>query len=419
MSVKFNKYLSIKSILSFSGLNYLQAGFSFLVTFVLARELGRLHYGYIAHGLVFANTVAVFIQFGFEKTLVRELVQLPNTKRTLIAASAIKFFLGLFTILSLFIWLNFVSSFDDLQIIIITLFILSGFIWGMSPKAWFDYKGKIHLNAVIALLDRLLYGGISLFLIFNIESIDAIVGVAIVYLCSRLFSSFLEWRYVAKSSPFSFNDLLDDIKGLIKENSWVWLAAIGNLMMTQLNQLMLEDKIGTGELAVYSFAFQIVMLVRLIQRQILRLSTPSIADAIINDSKSEIQKKIFKYCLLVVVITAVVGIPVYIGAPYFIEHFVGEDFLPSIPVLRVLLIWIALFGVAVIINQFLLSYRLNKVFFITTVTFGLLSIVLANIFIDKYQAVGAALSLLIAHLGSILVQSFFVFQKIRKHEKVT
>ena len=62
--MEFSKYLSPKYILTFSIANYLQSGISFLVTLLLARELGKEDFGYFSYGMVFANTLFIIMQFG-------------------------------------------------------------------------------------------------------------------------------------------------------------------------------------------------------------------------------------------------------------------------------------------------------------------------------------------------------------------
>ena len=85
--MEYSQYLSVKHILTFSGLNYLQSLLSFITSILLAKELGSYEYGYFAYGLIFTNTISVIIQFGLDKTLVRDLVQQDDAAQILFAAS--------------------------------------------------------------------------------------------------------------------------------------------------------------------------------------------------------------------------------------------------------------------------------------------------------------------------------------------
>jgi len=205
------------------------------------------------------------------------------------------------------------------------------------------------------------------------------------------------------------------IKKLIWDNIWLWFANIGNLLMTQANQLILNNKFGPKELANYGLAFQVITIIRLLQTQLLRLTAPSIADVTQEGGNaSEILQYLYKYCALTLALTLALVIPVYFLTPYFIHQFIGKDFSTAIPVLYILYIWSVFYGAALINSQFLIGLRLQRLSFFSTCFFGLLSLVLAQVFVEKYKAMGAALSLVISHLSSVLFQFFIVYIRVKK-----
>jgi O-antigen/teichoic acid export membrane protein len=416
MNNNYSKYLSIKSVTAFSAMNYLQAGMSFLVSLLLARELGKEQYGLYAYAIVFANTFSILIQFGMEKTLVRDIIQLNRPAQLIISATVLKGIVSAVLIIPVLIWVWFVGGFSEPKNVVVTLAVLSGMLLGLSPKAWFDASGKIHLNAAMVLIERVFFLFCSISVIYLFKEINNVIVIVVSLLfVGRIIFISLEWGYVLRNIELDFKTLWQDINYLVYENNWVWLAVIGNLLMTQANQIILEGYEGVGELGLYGFAFQLIMLVRLLQSQVLRLTTPSIADVTSSKSKNELMYFLVKYCFLSLGLTLTLVIPLYFVAPIFISTFIGVEFLGSIPVLNILLVWTTLYAVALINNQFLLSFRLQKEFFYIAVSFGLLSLILAYILIPKYLALGAALSLLIAHSGSILVQFILVFKRINQH----
>ena len=412
----FNKYLSVKYILSFSILNYLQSGISLIVSVLLARELGREEYGYFAYGMVYANTLFIIMQFGTDKTLVRDLVQLEKPNIIISSAAWLWFVLGLIMNVVIGIWAFFFSSLSDKAALIVLICSGLGFIRGMSPMPWFDFKGKANYHSLILLIDRVLFISATLAIIYFYNNEQAIITISFAQLLTRILTILLEWQFVASTAKLVIRPVYDAIKRIAKDNVWVWLGAMGNLLMTQVNQLMIDGKFGVKELALYGFAFQVIMVIRLLQQQILRLITPAIAviTSNIQTKAKHAQKKLFQFCGLNIVLSTCIILPAYFIMPYLIEHYINKDFLGALPVLNVLYRWILLFGVAIIINQFLIGLRLQKFFFISTTVFGLLSLVLAEIFIGKYGSMGAAVSLLIAHTCSVLFQLFVVLRKIKK-----
>lgn len=414
--MEFSQYLSFRSIIAFSGLNYLQSALSFFTSLLLAKELGSYEYGYFTYGLIFANTISVIIQFGLDKTLVRDLVQQSDAEKILYAASFLKLVLSIVSVLGIAIWAIFFSSMDASKMYIVVLCTISGCLLGLSPKAWFDIKGKIQAHAYIMLLDRVIFFFGSMFFLYYLRNEFIIINVCVCMLLGRLVMSVMEWKYIRTSAgSMAFERLGRFIKQVFSNNLWVWLAAIGNLMMTHFNQILVDVHMGAEQLGLYGFAFQLITLVKILQNQILRLSTPSISEVVDKEGAKAIMKSFVKNISLSFSLTLLVLLPAFLLAPWFVRNFVGEDFLDTIPIFNVLCIWILLFGVALIANQFLLSFHLQKAYFYITIAFGLLSIYLAYVWIGLFGAVGAALSLLVAHLGSIVVQILLVIRQINKN----
>lgn len=412
--LSFSRYLNVKHIFTFSGLNYLQAGISFIASIYLARSLGADVYGHFALGLVFANTLLVLMQFGTDKTLVRDLVQLENPERTLSGTAILWFFLSIIGILGIGIWTFFVSDLSRVAAWVLMLCTLSGAAQGLTVEAWFDFKGKMSLHAVFAVIGRLIFLiGIAIILFF-IQNQYAILWAAFLLLLSRIITLFLEWRFVLSSANLVLKEAVPRLKNIVRTNSWVWFAAIGNLLMTQANQIILKDLAGLKQLAYYSVAFQIIMLVRMLQRQIVRLVAPSIAQITNPNFKGDIMDKFFRFCGMSFLASTAILLPLYFLTPFIVRRLLGEEFSPAIPVMNVLYVWVSIYGIALINNQFLIGFRKEKFFLKITLIFGVLSLILAYFFIKQFESLGGALSLLIAHSCSIIFQFVVVIKEIKK-----
>jgi len=414
----FSKYLRLKYILTFSSLNYLQAGISFLVSIFLARELGKEDFGYFSYGMIFANTISTLMQFGTDQTLVRDLVQLNKPSLVISSAAWIWFGMGSLIVAGVTCWAFFFSGLGYSTSLIVVLCSFLGFTRGMTPAPWFDFKGKANYQSLIILADRLFFLVSAVIIIFYIRNEKVIINVALAQLVCRIATLLAEWLYVVKTATLIKAPVYSFIKKLMKSNSWVWFAAIGNLLASQVNQLILDHKFGKEELALYGFAFQVMMVIRLLQLQVLRLLTPSIAAITKSQAANpvKIKKALFKFCLTTLLLSLCIILPAYFIAPYLIGNFINKDFLAALPVLNIFYLWAMVFGVAIIINQFLIGFQLQRFYFICTTTFGLISLLLAWIFIDKYKAPGAALSVLVTHICSVVFQLFIVLRHIKKQQ---
>lgn len=415
MRKSYKNYLKPSSILKFSSLNYLQSFLSFGASILLARTIGKELYGNYALGLIFFNILSTINQFGSEKTLVRDLVQNDEPKSVLKAATYINLAVSVLTLSGVGIWLFFQNMASE-NTAIVALFAIAGTCLGLSPIAWFDYQGRIHRQALLFALEKLLFFSAVCFILFVGKSGDLALQAAAAFFLCRLTIAVPEWLFVFRNFSGTSKKTNFYIKKLLFNNFWIWLAVIGNLLMTQANQLILRSASDTSQLASYAIAFQLIMLVRLLQRQLMRLMAPSIAELTntVLENAKYVRKKMHRYYSLAAAVTIVLILPLFVLAPFLITTVAGNQYTDSIPIFQVLLVWISLFGVGLINNQFLIGFGLNRSYLLVTMTFGLLSLGLAFILIPKFGGVGAAMSLLLSHFGSIITQIAVVERFIQK-----
>ncbi len=415
--MKFKKYLSFKYIATLSGLNYTQAAMSFFASMLMAKMLGSDLFGYYTYGIVFHTMLFIIVQFGMDKTLVRDLVQEKEAEKILISATVLKLGFSLLAILLITSWALFWVGMEWKKLLIVLICTLAGSLYGVSPKAWFDYTGQVRKHALYMFLDKLIFFVGALLILFFARTDQIIVHICLVLLLGRLTLVGLEWRYVFQTTRQRFDAALKPIiKSLLFRNSWVWLAAIGNLMMTNMNQFLLESKLGTTQLGQYGLALQLISLILLVQSQVLRLSAPSIAEVTKASDGRRIRRSLRNHSLLTFGLSLAVLVPVYLLTPLFIRYFLGHSFDQAIPIFKVFCLWGLVYGQALICNQYLLSLHLQRYYFYIALSFGILSIFLAYLFIGWFGAVGAVFSLLTAHSGSVLVQLILVLYQIKKND---
>lgn len=398
-----------KRFIIFSAINYGQSAISFGSSLLLARHMEVSDYGVITLGIALSNIVFVLMQFGTDKTLVRDLVQQKEIRAELLVQSIFTWFLlGLLCVAGSYLY-----SIGDGYGMILLLLIFSGFIRGLSPIAWYDVTKRMNLQSVFVLIDRSLYISAILAMIFVDQVL--LLNIALALVLSRVVSFLLEWGFLFRKygrelrSVISAKNFIPS-KSFFSSNVLVWGAGIGNLMMTQFNQVLLESRSSLKEMAYYGIAFQIVIFVKLFQKQILRYLAPQLASRILNRVAI---KKMNGELLRVLLYSSLITIPLFIFSPYIISNLLGERYIPAQSTLNVLLIWITLYGVGLIINQYLLNLRKEKSFIYVTLIYGLMSLVIGYFLIGIYGALGAALTLLIAHFLSIITQYILVSSNMK------
>jgi len=206
------------------------------------------------------------------------------------------------------------------------------------------------------------------------------------------------------------------VRRYLRGGALFWVAALGNLLMSQFNQVILGDQLRGEALGFYNLAFQIVILIRLLQTQLVRIMAPRIAalTSPTRDDDAAALSALARLTGLSLALTLpLVGV-VHVVAPWVVRTLVGPEYLPSIPILDILLVWVALYGPAVVVNQFLVGLKMSQAYVLTSVSMGVLALVLSVAWIPTWGGVGAALALLSAHGLSIVGQTILVVHRLAR-----
>ena len=182
-------------------MNYLQAGISFLVAILLARYLGPDLYGRYTFGIVFNTSLFILIQYGLDKTLVRDLVQKQDPGTYLLSASLIKLVLMGIGLVIVVTWGVLTIDRNADKVAIALLFGLGGCLFGLSPRAWFDYIGKIQLHAWLLLSERVLFLIGVTYLLFVAQPESMVIWTGVILVGVRGLLATFEWSFVFRRLP--------------------------------------------------------------------------------------------------------------------------------------------------------------------------------------------------------------------------
>ncbi len=394
-----------------SALNYGQAVVGFFISFYLARQLGPAGFGLYSYGIVVGIIVYTLVNFGAERTLVRDLVQLEDKSQTLVASIALRSFLGLtvlfILIISLPLWVE-----GNSKKSIVAICALASTFWAVSPAAWFDAQYRMHYHALITFFERLIYALLIYFLVTTSGARGA-VSVSLLLLFTRAGSMLFQTYCVREHLHVDLRTLKPTAAWLFSSNFLIVLAAISNLFISHWNQLVLEDKLSSEHLGYYALAFQMIAVVTLLQGQILRIFFPKIATLTARHADPRrAGRAMLGYMTISSGLSFAVVLPLYFSAPLLLKHYFPPSYSASLAPLRLLCLWAVFNGGARIINAFLINLRLEREFFWSSLLGGLIAVGLGMLLIPKFGESGVALALLISHPVSVSAQAIFVAREI-------
>ena len=398
--------------------NYLQAGIGFAMSLWLANRLGGEGFGTVSYCIVLGGICAAIAGFASEKTLVRDLVQ-SNQRNAVFTASIVQrcavALLMIAASLALAWWTVEQDVYRAAAIVL-------GAVWGallaLMPTAWLDVRQQMGVSAAVMLGERLLFAFLAVMTLVLCSDFWLPVVVILCMVTARLLAFPVHWLLAARSFRPTTRNLTANIRNLTRENILVLGGALSALMLTHVNQIVLGHQSGAAHLGYYAIAFQFVSLVTLVQAQVLRLVTPRIAE-LTHYVTGATRRAMIVYCLRSFLLTLLLVLPLMLLTPWLLATCFRAEYQAAAVPLRVLCVWVILYGPALIVNQFLLCLHLNRAYLLLTMISGTLALLLGQLFIPRFGATGVALALLCSHVVSMTAQALLVFGVIRRRMRDT
>ena len=397
--------------------NFIMAGIGFLTTVKIANTLGKGTFGLLAYGLAISAYGAVFVRFGQDRTLVRDLIHHPDQFGLIVSASYLLrwFFLGI-VIVVLFVWKLFAGYSSDLTWSLLIV-IIANTMMSMDLQPVYDSWHKMSRHAIYNLIQRSLYFLIIWGTIIISPQSLTIFRIGVASLISVVLYLVLQHRWAMKQIDISSDTvpLFGMIIKMARGNFTLLLAAIGCLSFGNLNQLVLKHYCGTAELGSYAAAWQIACIAILLLNQISRIGNPATA-RITKHGTQKNAKILFLLKYSLIMFFAVLPITILLVAfPEFILTSIFKpEYAAAASVLRIFGIYLLVVSLGVVAAQYVISSGMQWLYFSSVIIGTILSIILCLILIPRFGGIGAAISLLAAHGISMAIYWVIMMRHIKR-----
>jgi len=396
--------------------NYLQAGVSFFVSMWLAKKLGEEGYGIVGYGFTLAAICHALVDFGGERTLVRDLTHTEDANKTMTASVVMRLFIATIVGLVGALWIFFGSTARG-HILPLTLFSFSGIMFGLSPKGWYDFKYRMSAHAGILLVEKVLYSVFTVVLVLSLAGPSGVLIVAVCLFGTRLVSLMAQWWQTLKTFSPTTQNLSSDLSWILSQNVFVAAAMLGNLMAPHVNGLLLGYQKGEAAMAHFFLAVQVLAMVQIVQQAAARMLVPRIAEVTSPGTPNAIiRSRFIRFSLYSLTITLLLVIPLILSAGWLIGLFLPEGFQASVLPLRLLLLSSLAHSIGLIVNHFLICLRCNAHYFATSIGKGGIAILLGWLLIPGYGAFGVALTILICATLTMTVQCGLAWKAISQRD---
>jgi len=381
-------------------INLTAAGLGFITKVKIANTLGKANFGLFAYAFAIAAYGGVIIRFGLDRTLVRDIIHFPKRQGQLVASSLLlRGFLFLVVTLALLIWKFFSPAVSDLTWGVV-LVVFGQSMLGLELKAVYDSWGRMSRHAVYNLIQRCLYFAAVWLMIILAPKSFSVFWLGIFTIAAVSFYMVLQCNWAFKKIDFSGikKSIFNNTLVLAKGNLVIWFSCLGCLSFGVVNQIILKFFGGKELLGSYAAAWLIVAITMLFLNQVARIGNPAMARI----TKPGIKKRdrirfVTKYSAVMFLVVFPVCLAAIICPGKILRLIYKPEYASADGALRIMGVYMMVFSLGLVASQYVVSARMEKVYFAIVIVGGILSIALCFALIPVMGETGAALALLIAH----------------------
>jgi O-antigen/teichoic acid export membrane protein len=372
----------------------------------VARYLGPERFGLLSYAGSFAGLFTALATLGLDGIMVRELVKTPERRDELLGTA---FWLKAGGAILMWIGIAAATPFthNDTQTNILIAIIAFAVIFQAFNVIDFNYQAEVKskyvvyiqvIQLVVSSITKLVFVWISAPLVwfawvFLLDAVVLALGLVAIYLKNNGKVWYWQWRWQAAK------ELLRD--------SWPLILSSGAIMIqARIDQVMLNEMIGSAEVGQYSVAMRMIEAFGFIPMVIYSSLAPSITNA---KKTSEIfyRQRLTQLYRLMFLLFLAVAIPIYLTAKPIVIFLFGEAYAKAGWLLQLFAIRLYFANLGVARSLFITNNNLFKYSFVVSVIGAISNITFNYSLIPNYGASGAIIATIISFTLTIFVLDAF------------
>jgi len=379
----------------------------------VARYLGPDRYGLLSYAAAFVTMFSAVATLGLDSIVVRDIVREPERKAEILGTSFILKLCGGFLAFAMtIILILLIRPTDNLTQWLVAVIALGMIFQAFdSIDLWFQAQVQCRYTVYAKSAAFILISAVKVVLILvqaplvafawtgAMESAVGAIGLTLAYRASggiiATWGKSLELgrRFLHDGWPLIFSGVLIAI-------------------YMRIDQVMLGEMVGSGEVGVYSVAVGLAEVWYFIPMAVVTSVFPSIVTAR-QQSDELFFRRLQQIYNLMALLAYMVAVPVTFLAGPIVQVLFGTAYAKAGPMLA-LLVWAGLFtNLGVARNSFLTAMNWTKINFVTVFLGCLMNVVLNLVLIPHYGGMGAAIATCISYWFSVH-GSCYLFAPLRR-----
>ena len=312
-------------------LRILNRGLGFVRTIILARLLAPEDFGLFGIAMLAIATLETFSQTGFQAALIQKK---ENVEPYLDTAWTVSIIRGAALFLILFLSAPLISKFfnSPQATLVIRIIGISVLLSGLRNIGVVFFQKELEFNKQFSygfsttVVDLI----VSVSLAFVLRNVWALIWGGIAANLTGLFMSYVLHEYRPK-----FTISKTKTKDLFEFGKWIFGSSSLVFLVTQGDDIFVGKMLGVTALGFYQIAYTLSNLPATEFTHVLsQVAYPAYSK--IQDNAPKLREVYLKVFQLTLFISIPVAAAIFLLAPEFITIFLGEKWLPTVPLIRVL-----------------------------------------------------------------------------------
>ena len=381
----------------------------FFLIFILARLLTLSDFGILTYSLVFANLLALIIEYGYELKLSKDTAKNLNDIGILTwRAVKVKLSLLIFVSIVLFI-LGIFAYPDPTTYKIMFIFTVSSVFNSFAKHFLIPYRSidRFDVEAKYVFINNILLFGVVALVAYFSRNITAI---ALGFLCVKIiYSTLTVRRFIADFGlDFGTLNLLAELKQTFPYAVHIAVGA----MYLNIDTIILKEFVSNSEIGIYQAGMR-AMAAATIGLGILNSVLIPRLSSLVDGSKNQLIELSTKFNLFTLILGVSTAVIVNIFSNELIYLVYGEKFstLSNYVIYFSIIIFLRYFGV---VYGALLTISDKQKIRTYGVLFTLLFIILVDLYvIPTYRLYGALFTLIAAHIILTIIYFYFAYKEYK------
>ncbi len=397
------------------GCKIIQSLLNLIVGMLSARYLGPANYGLINYA---ASIVGVFIpimQLGMRSTLVQEYISRPDEEGSVMGSALVMSLVSsLACMVSIALFTGMANPGDKVTFLVVVLYsCLLPFQAIEMIQYWFQAK-LLSKYPSVAMLAA--YVVVSIYKIYLLMTQKSVYWFALSHAVEYMVSGILLLVVYSKKKNAKITISFRLMKALFNRSKYYIVSSIMVTIFANTDHLMLTLMIGTTENGIYSAAFTSAGVLNFVYAAIIDSARPAILtnkyenEALFQNSLSGLYCVITYIGLLESLFFTILAKPI-------VAILYGNNYMESVPVLQIVVWYIAFSYIGTVRNVWILAENKQKFLWIVNLCGALMNILLNVLFIPVWGACGAAFASVLTQFFTNVVVGFLI-KPIRKNNEL-